>query len=130
MNFDSKKVVMDTDGVPVVGFGKDSKIEVDYAEDFSELDMDVDGDFGTFNDNNNRSASIKITLKGNSPSNIIFTKYAKDKKTFDFNMVNLNPYGAKTYNGEFRIKKIPANKLGKKHEERTWELHTPKLVEN
>jgi len=130
MNFDSKKVVMDAEGIPIVGFGKDSKVEIEYNSDFAELDMDVDGDWGTFMEGNDRSATIKLVLKGNSPSNIEFEQMAKNKKEFAWNMANLNTFGAKVYFApKCRVKKIPTNKLGKKHEERTWELLTPRLVE-
>jgi hypothetical protein len=72
--YDVKDVTVVIDGVQVKGFMPDSKVTVSRANDNYSHMTDADGEDTTRSRNNDKSGTIVINLKQNSPSNILLNE--------------------------------------------------------
>ncbi len=75
--------------VPVIGFAKDSNIELELREDAVDADTGIQGDW-VFVEKNDGSSTIKFTLYRNSASNAALHTYLKTRSVF-FNHVDQRP---------------------------------------
>lgn len=74
--------------VPVIGFAKDSNIELELREDAVDADTGIQGDW-VFVEKNDGSSTIKFTLYRNSASNAALHTYLKTRSVFSTTLTNV-----------------------------------------
>ncbi len=109
--YDPKDVTVTVDGVLLSGFAPDSKVSIEFDNEFYTTQVGIDGDDVIRSKNNNRTATATITLMQYSTSrDYLLTKLLKDEKdnsgTFAIS-INGGPSG-ESYSSEFAyIQKAP-----------------------
>jgi hypothetical protein len=114
------------------GFGEDTFVKVERAEDRYTTKTGVDGE-GAFSRNNNRSGTIEVTLLSTSASNAVLSAHVV---LDDDSPVPLPPLpmlvkdllGNSLHSAaSVRVSKLPASEYQKEVGERTWIFSTTNL---
>ncbi len=128
--YDPNKVKMTFKGNIITGYGKDSRIEVERAEDSFSVQVGCDGEFlRTLSQN--KSGTVKVTLLASSPSNDILAAAltvdelsgagAGELFVQDFNGTSI-AHAAQAW-----VKKMVPLKRGKDADENEWTIETGAL---
>lgn len=73
---------------PVLGFAKDSNIELELREDAVDADVGIQGDW-VFVEKNDGSSTVKFTLYRNSASNAMLHVLLKTRSVFNTTLTNV-----------------------------------------
>ncbi|TNV17880.1 hypothetical protein FH968_17635 [Buttiauxella sp. B2] len=73
---------------PVLGFAKDSNIELELREDAVDADVGIQGDW-VFVEKNDGSSTVKFTLYRNSSSNGMLHALLKTRSVFPVTLTNI-----------------------------------------
>lgn len=87
--YDARDVVVTLDGQYITGFAEETKVSIEKNEDNIEPVVGVDGNvhYGT---NADGTATCTIHLMSTSPSLELLRELAKARKTFTFNITDMN----------------------------------------
>lgn len=121
--YDPKSVIVTINGRPLTGFADGTFIKGERNNDTYSTHVGVDGEV-TRVKNNDKTGTISITLKHNSPSNKLLEEYAKKGTMFNINVTDRNFDGDVGIGGsEAWISKPAAFERGKEVSDREWTIH-------
>jgi hypothetical protein len=76
--YDASQHFLTIGGVPIQGFQEGSTLSIEFDEDQSSRQVDVDGRGVVFNKSNNHLATISFTLNEGSPANDVLSQLYAD----------------------------------------------------
>ncbi|MGK0743565.1 hypothetical protein ACSFCX_03685 [Yokenella regensburgei] len=87
-NQNPKDWILTVGVLPVIGFAKDSNIELELREDAVDADVGIQGDW-VFVEKNDGSSTVKFTLYRNSTSNAALHAYLKTRSVVPTTLTNI-----------------------------------------
>lgn len=129
-NYDSTLHDLVVGTVRISDYGEDTKISIEYEEDFRSVTTGVDG-ATTTNEHHNRNALIKFNILQTSPLNAIFTMMANSSKEFTVAHVDRNFNGdVGAFASKAHFVKIPNLEVGQQAKSREWTVRAINLKPN
>lgn len=129
-NYDSTLHDLVVGTTRISDYGEDTKITIEYEEDFRSVTTGVDG-ATTTNEHHNRNALIKFNILQTSPLNAIFTMMANSSKEFVVAHVDRNFNGdVGAFASKAHFVKIPNLEVGQQAKSREWTIRAINLKPN
>jgi len=123
-SYDPALITLQLAGVFLTGYAEDSKVEIEQNEDDIIPKAGVDGD-QTFTTNNNKSATITVTLNSASPMVNFVTDLARAHQPFPIVISDMNDNGRSFGTDDCAILKTPNYIRHKEAEEVKFEIYVP-----
>lgn len=126
-NYDSEKHDIVVNGIRLFDYAEDTKISIEYEEDFRTVTVGVNGTTTT-NERHNRNALIKVSISQASPLNAIFNNLALSSKEFTVAHVDRNFTGdVGAFASKAHFIKIPNLEIGGDSKGREWTIRAINL---